>query len=781
MIRFDVVLDIFKRMLCPLVLGTIFSCCGPVDCSGNQPNIVLIYADDMGWGDLGANNVLSDVQTPNIDALAANGVRFTNGYVTAPQCAPSRSGLLTGMYQQRFGFELNIDGPLPLNETTIAERIRDQGYATGIAGKWHLTPAPSQREWIDANLNGDWTTHTEQDLAPYRSFNRGFTDAFEGELGDVWATYDLAGNTLAAPTELSFPDDYRIELQTQAALTFIDRHANSDPFFLYLPYFAPHVPLEAPQEYLDRFPGPMPERRRHALAMMSAVDDGVGDVVNRLAQYGLSDDTLVMFISDNGAPLALDLEDEPLDVNVNIWNGSLNTPFVGEKATLMEGGIRVPYVASWPGVLPQGTVYDHPVLQLDAAATALAAAGGSIESLDGKDLLPHLAQQNSDSPHDVMYWRMHAQEAVREGNWKLLRLTESRLQQDQTWLFDMAEAEPERTNLAGDNPEVVERLSGLLDAWIADLPRSQPPSPFPANILAFNEFLPTPMTSVRPDVVVDLGYDQAGAAPEVAFDPGSFSGADASGVRPGAGVAWDLRPGASISNSTPGGGAQAFADWDLPGGSPSLQNAIESEHYVEFDISLDGSDALAIEGLQIFGVAGATAADLFALFASNDGFTSSPASGDQLGVATFVRPYGDFEDPDFLVQRYLPVDFILDNPLIIPEEGATWTFRLYVREDSQDDTDPLVIDSIAYQVLKLHEGDFNRDAAVDVADLQIFGESFGAVGGPSGADLVFWQRGIQMFDNGASVAQLPVPEPSSLALLLALSAALQIGSRRRIT
>ena len=733
----------------------------------DNPNVVLIYVDDMGWADLGANGVATDVSTPNLDALAASGVRFTDGYVTAPQCAPSRAGLMTGKYQQKFGYEWNVHGPLPLTETTIAERIQSQGYTTGLVGKWHLLPESAHKEWIDDNLGGNWSSITEADRAPYRSYNRGFDDAFEGQDVSVRTTFDLAGNTLSQPTQINYGDVNRINLKTQAGLTFLDRHAGSaDPFFLYLSYYAPHEPLFAIPEYLALFPGEMPERRRYALAMNAAVDDSVGQIMNKLQEHNLSQDTLVMFVSDNGAPLDFDMPDAPIDQLG--WNGSLNTPFVGEKAMLTEGGIRVPFIASWPGTLPAGTVYNEPVLQIDAAATAVAVAGGDISSLDGKNLVPHLTGQDTSSPHDMLYWRFGSQEAVREGNWKLLRQTNNRF-----WLFDLSVAEPERVNLAGQHPDVVQRLTQALDNWVSVLPRDQFGSSYAGEIWAFNHHLGRPHTEVDPQIVVDFGYDQGTSTIEMELDPGPVQGVGFSGIRLGSGVTADLRLGASITNATTGGGALSFNGWDIPtGGGGLLQRSINSDHYIEFDLTLDGSEVFAVNGIQIAGIAAGFSNNLFSILASNDAFATGASRNDHfMGQDNFKFAFGDWNDPDNPVKNYLYADYVFDTPLLIDEQGTTWTFRLYINEDAGSDLLALAIDSIAFDIETYFPADFDRDGHVDGTDLAAWMGAYGdsaagdanGDGLTNGADFFAWQR---QFSGILTNSTASVPEPHSVVLSL---------------
>ena len=404
-----------------------------------KPNVIVIFTDDHGYADLSSQGVFEDVRTPHIDALARGGVRMSAGYVTAPQCVPSRAGLLSGRYQNRFGVESNgmsLDG---FNrQRTIAERLRDAGYATGMTGKWHLGPAPE----IGA--------HGFDDVY-YKNANR-----------PGWANYDLAGKDVEPGPERSRL--YHIDANSAAACAFIDRH-HDEPFFFYCAYRAPHVPLDAPKKYLDRFPGKMPERRRQALAMLSAVDDGVGRIVATLRRHGLEEQTLIFFIGDNGAPLKIHKLDAP--GGGPGWDGSLNDPMNGEKGMLSEGGIRVPFVVSWQGRIPGGQVYDHPVISLDVAATAVALAGLPADpELDGVNLIPYLRGERDGAPHDALYWRWVAQGAIRVGDWKYLRGGA------REYLFNLRNDPEEKRNLMTAERERAQLLADRLAAWAKDL---QPP------------------------------------------------------------------------------------------------------------------------------------------------------------------------------------------------------------------------------------------------------------------------------------------------------------------
>ena len=462
------------------------------DGTATKPNIIIIVADDQGYADVGAQRVVRDVQTPHLDALARSGARMTAGYVTAPQCSPSRAGLLTGRYQQRFGFDSIPDCPLPLNELTLAERLRSAGYVSGQVGKWHLDPNPLSTRWIEQNLphvpreRRDRTPIPEEMRRAFSPLAQGFDECFTGETANYFATFDRDGRTLSkAGSRVNARNSFRIATQTEAALAFLKRNRER-PFFLYLCYYGPHVPLEAPANYLARFPGPMPERRRWALAMLSAIDDGVGQIVAALREHGLEEKTLIAYTSDNGAPLQLHKEDKrPVDLISADWDGSLNEPWVGEKGMLTEGGIRVPFLLQWKGTIPAGKVYDEPVSTLDFAATALAAAGVAPDAkLDGVDLVPFLTGKKNGAPHEALFWRFWNQAAVRAGKWKYLKLGDGR-----QFLFDLESAEHEGRNVLAAQPEIARRLAQRLAHWTAELqPAGLPNQPLTRQEQRWYEF-----------------------------------------------------------------------------------------------------------------------------------------------------------------------------------------------------------------------------------------------------------------------------------------------------
>ena len=417
--------------------------------AATKPNILLIYSDDHGWADLGIQGADKHIRTPNLDQMARDGVRFTRGYVTAPQCVPSRAGLMTGRYQQRFGVEDNSRGPLPLKELTIAKRLKEAGYKTGQVGKWHL------------DIGGDKGVGKALRVLPeHMPHHQGFDEYFRGELRQFYASHDLQGKPFTDAPHLVTDNRFRVTVQTEATLSFLERRKATpeQPWFLYLAWYAPHVPLESAEPWFSKTPGNLPLARRQALAMIAAMDEGIGQIREKLRELKQEQNTLIFFIGDNGAPLG------------NAWNGSVNLPMVGQKGMVAEGGLRVPFLATWPGKLPAGTIYDQPVISLDVAATALALAGKPKDSLlDGVNLIPYITGEKKDPPHENLFWRWSSQSAILEMPYKLIKLGNR-----PPLLFDIRK--PDGENLERDlslkHPEIVGRLERRLQAWTAEL---QPP------------------------------------------------------------------------------------------------------------------------------------------------------------------------------------------------------------------------------------------------------------------------------------------------------------------
>lgn len=416
--------------------------------AGRKPNILVIVGDDMGYHDVGFHQC-PDIPTPNLDALAASGVRFTQGYVSGPYCSPTRAGLMTGRYQERFGHEFNSGGPgggLPLSETTLADRLKAAGYATGAVGKWHLGSEPA--------------------MHPQR---RGF-DEFFGFLAGAHSYFDAS--SILRGTEEVRELDYTTDAFGREAVSFIERH-KAQSWFLYLAFNAVHTPMHATDDRLAKFPAVGDQRRRTYDAMMLAMDEAIGAVRKKVAEAGLENDTLVTFISDNGGPT----------MNGVTVNGSRNDPLRGSKRTTLEGGVRVPFVVSWPGHVKPG-VFEKPAIQLDLHVTALAAAGVEVKpdwKLDGVDLLPFLAGAKTSSPHEVLYWRFGEQMAIRSGDFKLVRYdgnadTNSGRREPVTAakLYNLAADIHEDRDLAATMPDKVKELQAVWDAWNATLPAANP-------------------------------------------------------------------------------------------------------------------------------------------------------------------------------------------------------------------------------------------------------------------------------------------------------------------
>lgn len=401
-----------------------------------RPNIVLLFADDLGWGELGAQGG-KDVPTPHIDSIARDGARFTNGYVSCPVCSPTRAGLLTGRYQQRFGHEFNAgnekEAPpnfgLPLDQKTAGDRLRAAGYATGWIGKSHMGYQPE-----------------------FNPTRRGF-DTFYGFLAGARPYFPSsnASPMLRGTEKVKEDFDYTTFAFAREASSFIDQHKDR-PFFLYLPFNAVHSPLQAPQAHLERFAHIEDPKRRTFCAMLSALDDAVGQVLQSLAKNGLAENTLIFFISDNGGPTP--------------QTSASNGPLRAVKGTVYEGGIRVPFFLKWPGHIAPGTVCDTPVIALDMLPTALTAAGVATDDplLEGRDLVTYLNGTRDQPLHEALYWRFGEQRAVRKGDWKLLV---SKSGDGTPELYNLRDDIGEAKNLAASEPTRAAELQALYDAWNA--------------------------------------------------------------------------------------------------------------------------------------------------------------------------------------------------------------------------------------------------------------------------------------------------------------------------
>jgi arylsulfatase A-like enzyme len=427
-----------------------------------KPNIVVIVGDDMGYADVGVHGC-NDIPTPNIDALAAAGVRCSNGYVSGTYCSPTRAGLLTGRYQSRFGHEFNPGGApgsaelkkqrqqtgrsnkdsgLPLTETTMADRLRHAGYRTALIGKWHLG-------------------HGE----PYRPLRRGF-DEFFGFLGGAHSYFPGDGAPIYRGNEPVEEEEYLTDAIARESVAFIDRQSSDRPFFLCVTFNAVHTPMQADDARLKKFANIEDKTRRTYAAMMSAMDDAIGAIESKLREKELDGNTLIFFFSDNGGPT----------LSTTTVNAANNHPLRGSKRTTLEGGIRVPFLVKWPGRVPAGKVYGKPVIQLDILPTALAVAGvddGKNGNLEGVNILPYLAGEKDQAPHDALYWRFGPQMAIRQGDWKLVRYDPAvdgqpkggkKIASDAR-LYNLANDIGETNDLFAQEPERAKALQAAWDKW----------------------------------------------------------------------------------------------------------------------------------------------------------------------------------------------------------------------------------------------------------------------------------------------------------------------------
>ena len=407
-------------------------------------NLLIFYADDLGWGELGCQGN-KEIPTPNIDSIAKNGIRFTNGYVAATYGSPSRAGLMTGRYPTRFGHEFNSVANatgLRLDQTTLATRLKNMGYATAAVGKWHLGAGPE-----------------------YRPTKRGF-DEFFGTLANTPFFHPTnfvdsrVSNDVQKVTDDSF---YTTDAYCERSLDWLENN-KSKPWFLYLPFNAQHAPLQAPKKYLDRFPKVTDEKRQLFSAMMSAMDDAIGRVLGKVREMGQEENTLIFFISDNGGPTDS--------------TTSKNGPLRGFKMTTFEGGPRIPFLAQWKGKIPAGKVYDYPVMNLDVMPTIITASGGKVDpswKLDGVDLMPYITGANPARPHQTLYWRYGPQWAIRHGDMKLVV---SKGGSGKPELYNLATDIGESRDLAAAQPAKAKELQAMWDKWSAEqAPASAPDSP----------------------------------------------------------------------------------------------------------------------------------------------------------------------------------------------------------------------------------------------------------------------------------------------------------------
>jgi len=405
------------------------------------PNVVIFFSDDAGYGDFGFQNSPTHL-TPWIDKLAAAGTMFTQAYASSSVCSPSRAGLLTGRYQNRFGIEYNLPtqisgqyelskAGLPQSEITLADLVKSKGYHTAMIGKWHLGEntqfLPDKRGFdkyfgLMGGSSGYHTGKARKIVSNYRNVDTSTLPYLTDALGDE-------------------------------AVAFVKENKDR-PFFLYFPFNAPHGPLHAKPEYLNKYKKQFANRKRAAnAALTQSMDENIGKVLGTLSQLGLKNNTLVIFANDNGGQ--------------DNQNGASNQPLNGTKGTVLEGGIRIPMIISWPQELPAGKRYDEFVSTLDILPTVAKALDLNIPAeliYDGVDLLPYLRGEIYQPPHETLFWQVNWASAVRHKNWKLIHTPAN-----DTLLFDLDSDITESHDLSLQHPEIVEHLNDKLNRWQAQM------------------------------------------------------------------------------------------------------------------------------------------------------------------------------------------------------------------------------------------------------------------------------------------------------------------------
>ncbi len=460
-----------------VVIACLFAATGQA--ADRPPNVVLILADDLGYNDISLHGN-TQVRTPNIDAIGSGGVWFTRGHTTAPVCAPSRAGLMTGRNQQLFGFEfvpgpaqlfINLSGGedsleqrgaivvappggqrtpvsdmgIPTSQVNLAEMLKAAHYTTAIFGKWHLGNGPrfsppfrgfDESEWSGQALYGDPDDPEMIDAKlPWDPI-----DAF------LWSRLPFSINRGGSPFT---PDVDMTTYQGSQGVRFIEDNKDK-PFFLYMPFFAPHTPLQAPKRYYDRLDHIADHKTRVYYAMIECMDDAIGRITAKLRELGLEENTLVIFTSDNGAAAYTRIP-------------NTNQPFRGAKLNYYQGGVVVPYLMRWPAGLPQGTVVHDRVSLMDIYPTIAAAVGTVLPEgeaiVTGVNLLPYIRGERTGAPREALVWRSGRYKAVWHGDYRL-QIDEN---QNKTVLYNVRLDIGERNNLVHDEPETVRLLEALLD------------------------------------------------------------------------------------------------------------------------------------------------------------------------------------------------------------------------------------------------------------------------------------------------------------------------------
>lgn len=463
-------IKLFKNILAIVMVSVFSTSCGNIEKNKesnteNPPNIIFILADDMGYGDVGSYGDTNLVPTPNIDRLAKEGVRFTDGYVTAPLCAPARYGLLTGVYQQKFGVRWNVDAALDLSQygveetqektrirkpiEVISEPLERAGYSSVMLGKWNLMKYPK--------TTFDESYSVMHFVGDYFQDENGNYKGVDGEPSDheksraFWGPTDRDG------------DEYLTDRIGRQATEYINEHKD-DPFFMYVAFNAPHTPLHAKKEHQKQVEHLDSEALKLYGAMQISMDENIGKILDALDKHKLTENTIVAFLSDNGATFAYPVNwPEDWEKELLGSNGNLR----GHKAQMYEGGIRIPFIMRYPKELKAGQVYSEPVSALDLYPTFCDAAGAvpnHKDELDGVNLIPYLQGKENGSPHDVLYWYGENKGAIRQGDYKYYNY------KGQGELYNLADDISETTDLSAQLPEIKQQLEEKYQAFINSLP-----------------------------------------------------------------------------------------------------------------------------------------------------------------------------------------------------------------------------------------------------------------------------------------------------------------------
>jgi arylsulfatase A-like enzyme len=629
-----------------------------------QPNIVIVLLDDLGWNDLGCQGS-PDIQTPHIDRLAASGVRLSAGYVPASVCGPSRASLMTGRPSAEFGVTGNGEARLgiPLHHPTLAELLRPLGYATHAVGKWHLG-------------------ETSADQTPMA---RGF-DSFLGFLGGAshyqpfsangWEWNAVRDNTPTQRDDTVLgvgdlpPDTYLTDLFSDEMVA-IAASAGPAPFFVYLSYNAPHAPLQAPDHYKLRNEHIADSKRRTFAAMMTAVDDGVGQLLAVLDAHNLTDTTLIILLSDNGGPTAV--------------NTSLNTPFRGVKGDVWEGGVRVPFIVAWPGVLPAGQVSDIPISSIDILPTLVAVAGGTLaEDYPGHNFVPWLRGDALPLERSLLFWRAGGR-AVRAGIHKLVSHANRGLLE----LYDIVANPAEDETRQVDDPPVVEALQSVIAAWetswsqeVADVEDLDP-----AKIIFQTDF--------------SAASQADGLGTAIALGASYHAGLSVSPLSAGSGVnAFRLDTLSDAGTAAPLWFAATSVGTNQ---STDIQQAVALNEYFEFTV--ESAHGLALDALAFTmvkhgfsGFAGISLRSNLDGYASDLALVSNDTSSGVYRIVADLRLYDGFEFVRRVTFRFylydaytgqnnrrLGIDDLAISGVVLPEPFAMQITRLFGPLDPRDD------------------------------------------------------------------------------------------------